>query len=125
MIVKENVTVYQCEFCKKKLYREQAMLNHELFCYKNPINVKSCIDCKFIETIEKEVEFEKYTQGDGWTDFETYKRKVNVFRCSKLDKIMYPFKVERLGIYEKYPNTFDGQEPMPSNCESRVEGNVW
>ena len=124
MIITENVTIYKCEFCKKKMFREKAMKNHELFCYKNPENIKACIDCKFIETIEKELEFVSYTQGDGWTDVDYYKKKVDVFRCSRLDKIMYPFKVEKMGINEKYPETFDGQEPMPSNCESRESNQI-
>lgn len=34
-----------------------------------------------------------------------------------MDKLMYPFSIERRkDMLEKYPETFEGQEPMPNVC---------
>ena len=49
MKVKENVTVYSCEYCKKKLFRQHAMEAHEMMCNKNPDNYRPCYGCKYLE----------------------------------------------------------------------------
>mgnify|MGYP006888288245 CR=1 FL=1 len=36
------VTLYRCDFCKKKSLRKHSMLAHERFCQKNPDNVPHC-----------------------------------------------------------------------------------
>lgn len=64
MIVKENITIYKCEFCNKKLYVKHAMLKHE--------------------------------------DYVDNTKQVSVFKCSKLDKLMFPFSIERKKLHEKY-----------------------
>ena len=46
-------------------------------------------------------------------------RTAIAFHCKKLDKMLYPLKVARLKLDEKYPETFEGQELMPNKCESR------
>ena len=45
MKTKENVTVYHCDFCPKKLFVKSAMTRHEKKCSKNPINIRACFDC--------------------------------------------------------------------------------
>lgn len=112
----ENVTIYKCDFCKKELKRKHAMVKHEEFCNNNPKNCKACHFCEHLETIEKEVEFEKYHQGDGWCDFEPEYKNVKVFRCKKLNKLMFPFSIEKRELHKKY-ETFSEQEPMPNDCK--------
>ena len=38
------------------------------------------------------------------------------------DILVYPTKVERLGLPEKYPETFEDQIPMPKECEDFDDG---
>jgi hypothetical protein len=113
----ENVTIYKCDFCKKELKRKHAMINHELKCDENPANKKACHFCEHLETIEKEVCFETHF-GYGEVDYTD--KIVKVFKCSKLDKLMFPFSIEKRGLHEKY-DTFEEQEPMPNKCESFEE----
>lgn len=110
MIIKENVTLFCCEHCKKELKRKHSMEKHEKICDKNPVNMSHCYSCKFLNGIEKEVSFEIYF-GDGETDYVN--KKVNVFHCSKFDKFMYPYSIERKGLPDRFPSTYDEQEPMP------------
>ena len=117
MITEENVTLYHCEFafCKKTLRKKSAMEKHEEKCIYNPANKKACIDCVFckIENIELETHFYK---GD--------KKSVSThcFKCTKLDKFMFPFSIERKNLHLKYPHTFENQEPMPNTCEHKQQG---
>lgn len=114
MIVKENITVYQCQFCKKKLFVKRAMEHHEKYCSSNPENFKACEGCIHLEEIQIEYEI-----GDDYYLCEPIIRKVTGFHCKKLDKKMYPTKAERKGLPEKYPWTFQDQIPMPKECDSK------
>jgi hypothetical protein len=109
MKIIENITVYQCEFCKRKMYRKHAMLAHEVKCTYNPENIAKCSGCDFIKEIETTYTVDDY---DGEREVST-----KAFRCTKLDKMLYPAKVVHKGILEKYPESFEGQEQMPKECE--------
>lgn len=85
------------------------MEKHEIACYSNPENFRICSDCDHLEEIQVSY------WVDGWDGGREVKTKG--FRCNKLDKILYPYKVEKMGLAEKYPESFDGQEPMPKQCE--------
>lgn len=100
---KNKVTVYSCEYCGKKMFRSHSMAHHETYCSKRPSNIKACEDCIFItrETIETK---SKWSNG---------------FRCTKLDKLLYPLKAQFKRLPERFPHTFEGQEPMPHNCEHK------
>ena len=116
MKIKENVTVYQCEHCKRKMFVKSAMERHEKYCEKNPDNFKACSVCKYI----KSARIEYYTENDE-------ARVANGFKCTKLNRILYPTKAERKGLPEKYPETFEGQYPMPNECEhfEDLYGDEW
>lgn len=111
MKIKTGVTVYRCDHCKKKMFRKGAMERHEKLCDSNPENYKACSDCCFLQ--ETTVEVYSGTGSDGYT------RDVKAFRCTKLDKMLYPLKVEQKGLVEKYPDTFEEQDPMPKECEHK------
>lgn len=114
MIIKENVTVYKCGFCKKKkMFVKQAMERHEAKCSYNPDNNVACSGCSFLEEIE--VEYTVFGHN-GYYETEDVK-KAKGFKCTKLDKILYPPKVFHSGLLERYPETFEGQERMPTQCE--------
>lgn len=113
MKIRENVTVYSCEFCKKKLFKKQAMELHEKWCDSNPENKKACAGCINLEDIKI-----PYTVFgfNGYSEVEE-NREAKGFRCKHFDKILYPLKVEKKGLALKYPETFENQEPMPKECD--------
>lgn len=114
----ENVTIYKCDFCKKELKRKHAMLKHEELCSNNPNNHKACMNgCSHLIQEEIEVWFDNpYYHPDYSNSSEGDYKKVTVFKCTKLDKLMYPFSIERRNIVNEYPSTFENQEPMPKEC---------
>lgn len=109
MKIRENITLYECEHCKKRLIKKSAMEFHELWCYSNPENKKACSGCVFAinETVNYYVD-----SFDG-----EHEMKSTAIRCVKFDKLMYPFKAEKMGLPDKYPESFEKQEAMPTECE--------
>lgn len=111
MIILENVTLYICSFCKKRLIKEHAMVRHEEFCTFNPNNHPACSGCVHLEEPTKSF-------GDGYdNDGGLRTREIRTFYCSKLKKALYPMKVVKKGLLKKYPDTFKDQELMPIVCE--------
>lgn len=113
MRVKQNVTVYYCDHCKKKMFRKHAMEHHEKWCPKNPDNTKACTYCKHL----KETIIETYF--DAFDGEHTVNRKA--FQCTKLDKLVYPLSVQRRGLDKRF-ETFSEQEPMPKECDHKETG---
>ena len=110
MIVIENVTLYKCEFCKKELKLKHAMEKHEKTCERSPDIEKACYECQHLESVEKMVWFEGYYGDDGT------EKKVNVFHCKKIDKLMFPYSIEKRDLHNRFPETYEDQEPMPNKC---------
>lgn len=108
----ENVTIYKCDFCSKELKRKHAMEKHEDLCNNNPKNFKACSGCKHLEKILIDAHWLV-----GNPDYVDNTKQVNVFKCNKLDKLMFPFSIEKRKLHEKY-ETFEEQEPMPNQCDS-------
>ena len=108
--MKESIkTVFQCDFCDKRMFRKNAMENHELVCSRNPKNVDACLGCGFCQEIEKEIYVDDYSE-DGY-----HVRAVRSFKCTKLDQLMYPNKAQK--AYNKYPESFENEIMMPNECE--------
>src|SRR5574342_182226 len=119
MKIKKGVTVYTCDYCKKKLFIKQAMERHEKWCYNNPENSKACFGCRFLEETEIPYDVNMNALGQNLGvifDAYTETRTARGFHCKKLDKTLYPLKVEKKGLPLKYPETFENQEPMPKEC---------
>jgi hypothetical protein len=102
--------IYYCEHCKKHGLSKGHMAFHEKWCDNNPENKKACIGCANLESVEIDGVYFDHEGND-------YSRKFNGFRCKALDKKLYPLKAERKDLPNKYPGTFDDQEPMPKECE--------
>ena len=111
-----NVTVFQCDFCKKKLFRKHAMVKHEDWCTYNPKNFSACSGCAFIKERLETIEI-----PSGSMEYSALTYQTKQFECTLLKKWLYPMKAVRKGIVEKYPETFEGQELMPNKCSHRVE----
>ena len=106
---------YKCEFCNKSLIRKSAMINHEDNCYKNPKNIKPCFSCEHLGDSTIIVHFINENP-----EFVRNEIEAKVFRCTKLDKFMFPFSIERRKLHVKY-STYDDQSPMPNECKDYLE----
>ena len=88
------------------------MTKHEKLCNSNPENYKKCLEgCRYLQNIEHVVGFSSFNNDDGYVE-----KTVNVFKCTKYDKLMFPFSIERKKLNEKY-ETYSDQEPMPKDCD--------
>lgn len=112
----ENVSVYQCDFCKKKLFVKWAMKKHEAQCDNNPLNIKPCMSCEHLNQVDKDVWFDNPYYNPDYNDNEGKTQSVKVFKCEIKDILMFPFKIEKHKRHIIHPSTYDGQEPMPNNC---------
>jgi len=103
----ENITIYKCDFCKKKYEKQQACEKHEKYCTKNPENHSICSGCIYLEEKKEEID-----NGDSWYAG----RMVKYFFCKKHNQRMHPLKCERTGITEKYPEQFEESILFPKEC---------
>lgn len=115
MTTKEGITLYGCDFCKKKLFAKHAMIKHEDNCPNNPKNHRPCLSCKHLDRAKIEVEFRGYGSPEYGEDYIMQEKEV--FKCTLYDKLMFPFSIERKDLHNKYPETYQDQEPMPKQCE--------
>lgn len=107
--MKESIKlVFQCDFCDKRLFRKNAMVNHEFVCSQNPINKDACLRYSFCQEIEKTLYIDHPYSG-------YHERKVKSFKCTKFDKQMYPHKAKM--IEANYPESFENETLMPIECE--------
>jgi len=115
MRVIENVAIYKCVYCGKELKRKSAMTRHEERCNNNPKNHKHCLSgCVYLQKTNVDVYFDSYILGEEGKRFN-----VECFQCTKLDKLMFPYSIEKRGLHKRF-STFEGQEPMPTQCESFI-----
>lgn len=115
----ENVTIYKCDFCPKELKRKHAMVRHEKYCFRNPINDRPCFSCEFLEYKQGE-SFEVHFVAGG--DFDTrFEKGPNYWFCTKLNKKVYSIEAEKRNLIVKYPETFEDQKPMPKKCKYKHE----
>jgi hypothetical protein len=108
--------IYQCGFCNKKHWMKGVITRHEKICKFNPANKDACVGCVHMEigkrTIEAEYQYDYRP---------SYSKSCKTFTCVKLNKEMYPFAADKKKLPEKYPETFSGQERMPTKCELFVQ----
>lgn len=103
-------TVYTCDHCKKKLFIKSAMVKHEEFCDSSPLNKPKCADCKFCDVVDKEIFFDTFSGESSMIK--------KAFRCSAREIGIYPLKVVRTDLINRYPETFEGEILMPIECDS-------
>lgn len=109
-------SVYTCDFCKKKLLVKHAMQRHEDLCNNNPKNFAACSGCIYIKEVPKE-----YSAPNNYDHDSDGVINTKGFRCTKLDKGLYPFLCVRKNMLKKYPEQFEGEEQMPAECEHRKD----
>ena len=108
----KKIEAYKCDFCKKKLERQSAMIRHEDLCSCNPKNFSACSNC--VHLVETTIDITRIGGEYG----EPYTTKSKSFHCKHFDKILYPMIVVRKGLLKRYPETFEEQELMPNKCEA-------
>src|SRR6478736_5854849 len=97
--MKESIKkVYQCDHCKRNMFVKSACEKHEIWCTKNPENIAACEGCKNLEEVDVEYYFDTYNGESSNT--------VRCFKCTAKNIELYPLKAERLGLPNKYPETF-------------------
>jgi hypothetical protein len=118
MKVKENITIYKCDFCKKELKRRYAMERHEERCYNNPANDRPCLHCPHLE--RKEILFD--TGIIGYYDGEPVMRGAKTFYCAAKSILLLHPKTKYLTgsgnlafvwLDDKETEQFD----MPTQCD--------
>lgn len=122
--------VYHCDHCKKHGLSISAMVTHERKCMSNPENHRACIDCIFLDEIGIPYTIEFQTDVD---DYRYDDRVARGFKCLKLNKSIYHVKAEIKDLPKKWSKTFEGQEPMPKECEHQFKnidywtefGSIW
>lgn len=108
--------VFYCEHCNKHGLSKSAMLRHEKFCSSNPLNQHACYTCKHLKHCEGE-DIEIHYEGGG-NILTRHEKGAQYFSCEKLNKTLYNIVALRKKLPEKYPEHFEGQELMPTNCDS-------
>lgn len=104
----ENVTIYKCDFCGKELKQKHSMVNHEITCLKNPINIRPCYGCPLL--IKKEA----IIYYDNWDGSES-EREVELLYCQAKKHFLYTPKNEAKKNWFELGNEIN--EPMPKECD--------
>ena len=118
MEIKNNITVYKCDHCSKKLFRKHAMAAHEIRCSKNPENIRACFTCIHLKSVEMRYEGNLPTYHEELRDG-------TCFKCTKKDIFLYPPKLEynENGVpgYTEFEGEEIEQEKMPITCLLRED----
>lgn len=109
-----TMTVYICDYCRKKYFRKAAALRHENFCYHNPENIRPCLSCVHLKKKDAVV----YT---GYDDIggEPVSFTASLFHCNALNKFLHPPQVAKKGNYFEIVEALNNQ--MPTSCGSYEE----
>ena len=110
MKIKENITVFVCDHCGKKMFRRHAMEKHEIYCGQNPENDRACSYCDYMERREIKYYYDGY---DG-----EHSGKSNGFYCIKIEKYIYPPFIEGSPVFYNHPEQFEDQIPFKKECEN-------
>lgn len=108
MKIKENITIYQCEYCSKVYQRKSYCIEHENVCKKNPDNIPACWGCKHLTKRE----FEEKSHN-GWMGY-TWKGKS--LYCNKKEIFMKPLTSTKKCSEINY-NCETVSEATPRECE--------
>ena len=118
MEIKNNITVYKCDHCSKKLFRKHSMAAHELRCSRNPENIRSCFRCMHLKSVDMRYESVVQTYNDDLKDG-------TCFKCKVKEIFMHPPKLEynEKGVpeYTEFEGEEIEQERMPMTCLLRED----
>lgn len=104
-----NTTIYKCDHCSKTYQVKKWCDHHEQWCTKNPDNIAKCSGCTYLVEKEKDIYRDGY---DG--EYTTISKS---FFCNKKQIEVYPLKVAKMSLPERYPDYFEGAIQMPKECD--------
>jgi hypothetical protein len=104
--------IYSCDHCGKLYKRKNACISHEPKCSHNPDNRRACFGCEHLEKVKADY----YTDHPMGGEIHT---EVHVLKCQKLDKYVYPPRVEHNKSAFEFGDKLNG--PMPRQCDSFKE----
>lgn len=103
-MIEKTKTVYYCQHCKKHGLSKHAMERHEKYCMSDPNNIPACFNCKHL--------------GRDYHDISDTCRGPQYFYCMAQDnKPVHNIVAVRKRLPEKHPESFEGSELMPSECD--------
>lgn len=106
MKIRENVTLFCCEYCNKHYLRKHFCIAHEPNCRANPINQHPCFDCPFLLPGKRTVFY------DAW-DGE-HSTEIRSFACTARGIPVYSYKVEAMS---RVHSDMEEGERMPTDEE--------
>lgn len=107
-----TVPIYSCDHCGKLYKRKNACINHEPMCGHNPENRRACFGCVHLEKVKADYYIDSPYGGEIHTE-------VHVLKCHKLEKYVYPPRVEHNKTAFDFGDTLN--TPMPRKCEHYME----
>jgi len=107
MIEIKNTTIYKCEHCKKIYQKKIYADKHYINCRKSPENTSKCSD--FCHYLYKEI-FHTWDENGN-------ELKINLFKCSKLDKFMKPIWSKQRLFFGQYDDDMPEIILQPKECE--------
>jgi len=107
-----NTTIYRCEHCNKLYQIGSACIKHELKCDHNKENWTACTGCVFLKNTTKDLSYEN---DYGYEVI----RQSNAFFCDAKNIGLYPPKAVHKDLINRFPNSFKGEERMPTECSLR------
>ncbi len=114
MITFKPTEYYRCEYCNKLYLMKSACIKHEQRCKQNPDNCDACLKgCSHLEATEELYYIECCINGD----YDEKEHKAVGFNCNKHNKLMYPYTAVYKDLPNKYPETFESKERMPTECD--------
>lgn len=117
MKITENVNVYKCDYCNRKMFVKPAMGKHESRCMSNPINKRPCLEgCLNLEVVKI-----SYDDGDDYYG-EPLQRDSKAFYCKLKERLMCHPKVEYFNrkeilSYVWLNDVETEQSCMPQECK--------
>lgn len=108
----KQITAYFCAHCNKLYQRKHACITHEVYCSSNPDPQRACFSCIHLHKKSVTHYYDTYS-GESY-------EYVTILHCKKLDKFVYPPKVEAKKNWFDLGDEFN--EPMPKVCNDRDIG---
>lgn len=103
----ETKEIYKCEYCNKLYQIKRFAERHEEICFRNPINDRNCLHCRYLDKKDYEEHYDTYRGSDS--------RILKLFYCDKIKSFLYPPKVEIKGNDIELPDEYN--EPMKTDCK--------
>ncbi len=107
MIILENITVYECEYCGRKYFSRHFCKRHENLCPKRKGNIPACYGCVFL------------TKEEVCRETPTGYSRLRSFYCGKKDIFLMPIVSAKRG--SEIFGVLEEIHTMPVKCKERIQ----